>query len=188
MSSNPVQELSIELDLAFTAAPEDLLKEGFNPTTRLLLTSEVTWEKNLKKWIQFVRSDKKLKCHEIIRLIPSISLGLQFTDDATIKKLNSSWRNKEETTDVLSFPAIDPKFSMTDNNCLELGDIIVSASTAHRQAQEHKHGMDKEIRWLVSHGLLHLMGWEHSNEESLNEMLSFQERLLNLDVNVLPCG
>ncbi|HJM80384.1 MAG TPA: rRNA maturation RNase YbeY, partial [Prochlorococcaceae cyanobacterium Fu_MAG_72] len=118
------------------------------------------------------------------RQSPVLSLGLQFTDDATITELNSSWRQRSEATDVLSFPALDNSFILPRDTCLELGDIVVSVPTAKRQAREQGHELGLELRWLVSHGLLHLLGWDHPSSESLKTMLSCQEQLLSINGNV----
>jgi probable rRNA maturation factor len=64
---------------------------------------------------------------------------------------------------------------------LELGDIVISLDTAARQASEHGHSLERELLFLASHGLLHLLGWDHPDEASLAAMLSRQERLLATD-------
>ena len=61
---------------------------------------------------------------------------------------------------------------------LELGDIVISVETAARQAPEHGHDPERELLFLASHGLLHLLGWDHPDEASLAAMLARQERLL----------
>ena len=58
--------------------------------------------------------------------------------------------------------------------------IIVSVITAEKQANIHKHNLSRELRWLVCHGFLHLLGWDHLNAQSLNRMLKFQDQLLRL--------
>ena len=99
--------------------------------------------------------------------------------------MNSTWRKQYEKTDVLSFPVLDDSIVFPQGKSLELGDIIVSVPTAKLQAKDHKHSLGHELRWLVSHGLLHLLGWDHPDEKKLNQMLSCQEQLLSIDVNVL---
>ena len=89
-------------------------------------------------------------------------LGLRFTDDGTIADLNSAWRQKTGPTDVLSFAALDDAGNWMEGPSIELGDIVVSLETARRQAQEQGHSLQRELRWLVSHGLLHLLGWDLS--------------------------
>ena len=61
---------------------------------------------------------------------------------------------------------------------LELGDIVISLDTAARQAGEHGHSLERELQFLASHGLLHLLGWDHPDDASLAAMLSRQEALL----------
>jgi rRNA maturation RNase YbeY len=61
---------------------------------------------------------------------------------------------------------------------LELGDIVISLDTAARQAPEHGHSLERELLFLASHGLLHLLGWDHPDGASLAAMLERQERLL----------
>jgi probable rRNA maturation factor len=61
---------------------------------------------------------------------------------------------------------------------LELGDIVISLDTAARQAAEHGHSLEHELLFLASHGLLHLLGWDHPDEASLAAMLNRQNRLL----------
>ena len=97
-----------------------------------------------------------------------------------ILELNSIWRKKAETTDGLSFPAIDNVDFIANSECVELGDIVISVPTAYRQALEYGHDLGREIRWLASHGLLHLLGWDHPDEKSLNKMLNTQEQLLDI--------
>ncbi|MFM7646562.1 MAG: rRNA maturation RNase YbeY, partial [Cyanobium sp.] len=60
---------------------------------------------------------------------------------------------------------------------LELGDIVISIETAARQAADHGHNLEQELLFLASHGLLHLLGWDHPDDTSLEAMLARQERL-----------
>jgi probable rRNA maturation factor len=61
---------------------------------------------------------------------------------------------------------------------LYLGDVVISVDTADRQAQEQGHSLETELAWLATHGLLHLLGWDHPDEESLIGMLNQQKTLL----------
>jgi probable rRNA maturation factor len=111
---------------------------------------------------------------------------LRFTDDAGIAELNSQWRQRSGPTDVLSFAALENTPNWMEGAAIELGDIIVSLDTAHRQAADHDHSLRYELHWLISHGLLHLLGWDHPDKRSLNAMLTLQEHLLDITGNVLP--
>jgi len=109
------------------------------------------------------------------------SLGLDLTGDATIAELNQAWRQHSGPTDVLAFAAQEeapPAPPGAAPDWLELGDIVISLDTARRQAEAAGHGLGEELLFLASHGLLHLLGWDHPDEESLEAMLARQAALL----------
>ncbi len=187
MSTKPFEKNTLELDLSFKSNHNDPILNHLDQSTLHQVKDRDSWEKDLKVWIQIVRTNEHLICHEVVRKAHLISLGLEFTDDLTIKKLNSKWRNKAEKTDVLSFPAIESDIFLPSNKLVELGDIIVSLPTAVQQAKEHNHDLQRELRWLVSHGLLHLLGWDHPNSKSLEQMLDLQEHLLQVQ-NRVQCN
>ena len=171
----------MELDLSLDASGVEIP----GPLKGSLL-SHTTWAPVLQQWIEFIRSNPDLSCPSVVRQAPEVSLGLRFTDDAGITELNSEWRQRSGPTDVLSFAALDDTPDWLEGAAVELGDIIVSLDTAQRQAQDHEHSLDYELHWLISHGLLHLLGWDHPDERSLRAMLDLQERLLDSTGNVLP--
>ncbi len=115
---------------------------------------------------------------------PAYSLGLLITDDRSIAVLNGEWRQQEGPTDVLAFAAQEAPLppealaELGEAEPLELGDIVISLETAARQAQDHDHDLERELRFLASHGLLHLLGWDHPDAASLERMLVLQEQLL----------
>ena len=155
-------ELDLALDAAGPWSPED-------PSS---LIETQTWQITLVDWIQTICADPSLPCPALVCQADEVSLGLRFTDDATIADLNSAWRQKTGPTDVLSFAALDDAGDWMEGPSIELGDIIVSLETARRQALEQGHSLDRELRWLVSHGLLHLLGWDHPDDASLAAMLA----------------
>jgi probable rRNA maturation factor len=79
--------------------------------------------------------------------------------DATLRKLNRQFRGKDKATDVLSFPPAGIGASKHG------GDLAISFETAERQAEEHGHSLEKELRVLMLHGLLHLAGMDHETDE-----------------------
>lgn len=174
-------ELDLSLDASGVEVPGPL---------KGTLLSQTTWARVLQQWIELVRSTPDLSCPSVVRQAPEISLGLRFTDDAGITELNRQWRQSSGPTDVLSFAALDDtpdwlEGAAVEGEAVELGDIIVSVDTAQRQAQSHDHSLHYELHWLISHGLLHLLGWDHPDEQSLSAMLALQERLLDSTGNVL---
>jgi probable rRNA maturation factor len=106
-------------------------------------------------------------------------LSLRLTDDQEVQNLNREFRAKDQPTDVLSFAALEVDCpQLPDEEPLGLGDIIISVETAARQAEIQGHSIEIELIWLASHGLLHLLGWDHPDEPSLMEMLNQQRELL----------
>ena len=164
----------MELDLALDAAGVDL--GGDDPAD---LLDPTLWDSTLRTWLDHVRGDADLSCPVVVRRAEEISLGLRFTDDTVIRELNGTWRQRQEPTDVLSFAALEDAPDWLESSSVELGDIVISLDTARRQAQEHQHSLQKELQWLTSHGLLHLLGWDHLDEDSLVAMLECQDRLLS---------
>ena len=95
--------------------------------------------------------------------------------------MNQKWMQKNGPTDFLSFPIISDE-SLHNLDLIELGDIFISFEMALEQSYEYKHSIKREMLWLASHGFLHLLGWEHEDDNELKNMLSFQEYLIsNLD-------
>ncbi len=104
-----------------------------------------------------------------------------FTDDESIRKLNFEYRDKDAATDVLSFAlneGDEPDIVDGPEEML-LGDIIISLETASRQAEEYGHSMDRELAYLLVHGMLHLLGYDHMTEEDRTEMRFEEERILS---------
>jgi len=78
-----------------------------------------------------------------------------------MKELNKFFRGKDTTTDVLSFPHEPDEFDVDKTN---LGDIVISAEQAQRQAKENGLTLDNEIKQLILHGILHLCGYDHETD------------------------
>ena len=111
--------------------------------------------------------------------LPRTELSVMLCDDATIRPLNEEWRGKDAATDVLSFPqeeAESPgRFTVPP---MVIGDIVISTETAARQAEEHGHDLETEVRVLLAHGLLHLVGHDHEDDEALAIRMREEERRL----------
>ena len=89
------------------------------------------------------------------------TLSIAFISDRRMKELNSFFRGKNSTTDVLSFPHEPDEFDPDKDN---LGDIVISAEQAARQAKENGLTLENEIKQLILHGLLHLCGYDHETD------------------------
>ena len=189
----PNPAATVDLDLAFAAdgafAPELLQAAG--PWADPLDGAEC-WHGLLEQWLSQLAAELPPELQA-----PAYSLGLSLVGDAEIAALNADWRDKPGPTDVLAFAAQDDDLdgappmplppdlaaddeeeATADGEPLELGDIVISLDTAARQAEEHGHSLVRELQFLASHGLLHLLGWDHPDDESLAAMLERQETLL----------
>jgi len=205
-----------EVDLAFELG-EGLASE-LRATAGALAspeTAEESWSRLLARWLAELADEIPAPWRR-----SAYSLGLQLCDDEVIATLNSTWRHRNEPTDVLSFAALEcglddgPSlplpaglfeeaglFEVEDGmetsglerealdhvpslawepggEPLELGDIVISLESAARQAAAAGTSLETELLFLASHGLLHLLGWDHPDEASLATMLSRQEALI----------
>ena len=102
--------------------------------------------------------------------------SVAFISDRRMKELNSFFRGKDSTTDVLSFPHEPDEFDTDKNN---LGDIVISAEQAARQAADNGLTLEVEIKQLILHGLLHLCGYDHEtdNGEMNTRELELRDKL-----------
>jgi probable rRNA maturation factor len=146
-----------------------------------LPVSEDTLETWFDQWLEILTAD----------LPPALSyeIGLRLTNDAQIQELNAQYRQLNQPTDVLAFASLEADLpqsqEMLASQPLYLGDIVVSIDTAERQAQQQEHSLSTELAWLTAHGLLHLLGWDHPDEESLMQMLQQQVILLKeISINI----
>ncbi len=111
--------------------------------------------------------------------IAEYEISLLLTTDREVQALNRDYRDKDQPTDVLSFAALEVDAPpLPPGEPLPLGDIIISIDTAQRQADSQGHSLSTELQWLASHGLLHLLGWDHPDDESLARMLQQQGTLI----------
>lgn len=154
--------IDVELDIQDCFSPSD-------PEIQADIGPEL-WQTWFESWLDILATD--------LPDAPSYELSLRLTDDAEIQTLNAQYRHKEQPTDVLAFAALEAEVPQVAGVPLYLGDLIISVTTAHRQCQHHDHSLTQELAWLASHGLLHLLGWDHPDDDSLNRMLEQQQILL----------
>ena len=170
----------LNIDLSFISFPFHDLDICLDSQSIDLLKSSRFWNQEITSWIRFIQLNEKLNCPELVRSSSKLSLGLELTNDKKISELNNTWLGQSKSTDVLSFPILDETSFVFSSESIELGDIVISVPTAIRQAQENNVDLFRELRWLTTHGLLHLLGWDHCDKESLTQMLITQEQLLDL--------
>jgi probable rRNA maturation factor len=120
-----------------------------------------------KNWQEFTA--------KALKVAPRNDAGVTvaFVSDRAMRELNWRWRGKRGTTDVLSFPAAQDEFEKLEGE--RLGDVVISVEQAARQAAEHGLEFDEEVSQLILHGLLHLCGYDHEQDDG--EMNRLELRL-----------
>ncbi len=103
-------------------------------------------------------------------------VSITFVDIDEIHKLNKEFRNVDRPTDVLSFP-MDEDFSIEGVDTM-LGDIVISMDVAKEQAKDFGHSLDREIMYLTAHSMLHLLGYDHMEDEEKSEMRAREKEVM----------
>lgn len=113
------------------------------------------------------------KMNRLEREVTEASIAL--VDDETMAGLNRKFRRKNKTTDVLTFPA-DDSYADPSAKGRPLGDIVISLDQARRQAADEKHSLATELRYLILHGVLHALGYDHETDEGEMNALEVEVR------------
>lgn len=116
-------------------------------------------------------------------------VSVLITDDSEIKEFNKKYRNVDSETDVLSFPQFEENGDSEEPLFFEeteeiiLGDIIISAERALEQSEDFGHSFTREMSYLLVHGILHLLGYDHMTDDDKKAMRQMEEKiLLKLDL------
>lgn len=115
-----------------------------------------------------------------MRVHPEAELCIKAVDEDTIATLNEQWMGKQGPTDVLAFPMDELLPGELDADLDEgvLGDLVLAPAVAERQGEAAGHGLLAELELLTTHGILHLLGYDHAEAEEHQEMFGLQARLL----------
>lgn len=138
--------------------------ETFNNTEK-----EIKEIAKLKEYMEFVTN--KLNVKEAI-------FNIIFVSNDEIHQINKDFRNVDRVTDVISFALEDNEKEVFEEYRL-LGDIYIAIDVAYDQAIEYNHSREREVCFLATHGLLHLLGYDHMTIDEEKEMFYIQEELLN---------
>jgi probable rRNA maturation factor len=128
---------------------------------------------------QLVPSDKCLSlltfAYGKLELHPECDLNLTFIDDKEMEALHIKWMELPGSTDVLSFPMDMPE----DGEAVTLGDIVISPRFAEDQAVKAGHSTNHEVFILATHGLLHILGYDHEDLDDEKVMFALQEAIVS---------
>ena len=113
-----------------------------------------------------------------------------FVDGEQIRRLNAEQRGVDAVTDVLSFPALDGirgrslkksdfPYEIDEEGNLFLGSVVICRERAQEQAQEYNHSYERELHYLLVHGVLHCLGYDHMNEADKSQMRAAEEEILS---------
>lgn len=121
--------------------------------------------------------DRMLTHHLDFLAMPNgCDISIRFVDEAEMSVLHVDWMNEEGPTDVLSFPMDELTPGCADPG--SLGDIAICTAVAARQAPERNWDTASEIRFLATHGVLHLLGYDHATDEEYQAMFALQDEML----------
>lgn len=136
------------------------------------------YEKVIEKVVQTTMEleNKRQKCE----------INILFVDDKAIRQINLETRGIDKETDVLSFPMIDfndhESFIPTNPETEEVnfGDIVISIERVLHQAEEYGHSVEREFGFLIAHSMLHLLGYDHMEDEEMNLMEEKQKEIMGM--------
>ena len=151
----------------------------------MIINLEDTQEKIALEQKVLTRLEEGLQAVARLNGLPEAAeVDVTIVDDEEIHALNREYRDMDKPTDVLSF-ALDDDSEESDEPELVggpeehlYGDIIISAETALRQAEEYGHGLEREMTYLAVHGMFHLLGYDHMTEEEKSVMRAKEEEAL----------
>lgn len=149
---------------------------------RWIMEINITNQSSQKKWSRYKKDFLLIaqRAQEVLKLEDEYSMSVIFVDPEEIHEINKTYRNIDRPTDVISFAlrdeADDYEMMEEDN---ELGDIFINIQAIVDQASEYGHSMRREVCFLFTHGLLHLLGYDHMCEEDEKQMFALQDVILD---------
>jgi probable rRNA maturation factor len=112
---------------------------------------------------------------EYMELNPECEISLSFVDVQEMEELHVKWMQEDGPTDVLSFPMDMPE---SKGDVVTLGDIVISPAVAAQQAASAGHSVEDEMYILATHGLLHILGYDHADPDEKKVMFALQETIV----------
>jgi probable rRNA maturation factor len=125
---------------------------------------------NQQKQIPINKRKIRAEVTKLLKLLDcaGMEISITFVDDKAMQHLNKQYLSKDRPTNVMSFPLQEGEFSGINPNML--GDVVISVDTARRDADSGNLSFDEEIIFLIIHGMLHLIGYNHENTSKTNAL------------------
>ncbi len=115
---------------------------------------------------------------ETLGIEDDVEVSCVLVDDERIHEINREYRHIDRSTDVISFAMEDNDQFYVEGMPRTLGDIFISVDHAKKQAEEYGHSLRREMCFLFTHGILHLLGYDHMTDEQEKEMFGLQDQIL----------
>lgn len=115
---------------------------------------------------------------KILGIEDDVEVSCVLVDDERIHEINREYRHIDRSTDVISFAMEDNDQFYVEGMPRTLGDIFISVDHAKKQAEEYGHSLRREMCFLFTHGILHLLGYDHMTDEQEKEMFGLQDQIL----------
>lgn len=119
---------------------------------------------------------------KVTKIGKNAELSVLIVDNSYIQELNHIYRGQDSPTDVLSFSmnelVDEDEVLDVEGETNVLGDIVVSLQQAYHQSQEYGHSLERELGYLVAHGILHLLGYDHETEVERELMRNLEEKIM----------
>ena len=145
-----------------------------------MFTIDFSDHTNLVKEDWFTQIDKLLTFAKEENIEEEAELSVTFVDKDEIQEINKMYRDKDKVTDVISFALEEDEPEITGIEMPRvLGDIIICTDVAQEQADSYGHSFERELGFLALHGFLHLLGYDHMNEQDEKQMFGRQDQILN---------
>ena len=136
--------------------------------------------------LDLIRERAEKTIEEVLRVenfTENAEVSLSIVDMETIHRLNKEYRGVDRPTDVLSFPMDEEGYDNEGNPIFLLGDIVICLDVAENQAKDFGHSLEREMMYLICHSTLHLLGYDHIEEDAKLEMRSREKEVMkNLGV------
>lgn len=137
---------------------------------------------NLKKELEFIFEKIVVESLNQEGFQKQCEISISIVNNQEIRQINKQFRRIDKETDVLSFPQLsfiqEEEEQTNEKGEVILGDIIISMEKAEEQASEYGHSVNRELAFLTAHSMLHLLGYDHMNEEDEKEMFLKQKNIL----------
>jgi probable rRNA maturation factor len=135
---------------------------------------EKSWQ-NYRRYLNTI----VLKTVETLHIDAQLALSLILIDDDAMHRMNMEYRGVDRSTDVISFAMEEGEADLIASDIREIGDVFINVDAIRNQAADYGHSLKREFCFLFTHGLLHLLGYDHMHDADEKEMNSLQESILN---------